>query len=402
MNPFRALFSLVCVGSIGAFGACAGDDFGGSEGGTAGTDDGSAGASGSAGSSAGGSAGSSTGGAGGSAGSATGGAGGSSATGGSGGTGGSTTCNEGQCGDDSYCHSDGTCRQCTDIDEFELGPPEALQGINAAHSIDISWPRLVDGAQMIYIAGGSYFARKLWFTPDFTQSPGAQLPAPLDATETDGGDLVESGPLLTLPLGEGALKDIVLFFDRSTDASVVPGRRIWGAKYDGTKAEFLPPQELPAPFNAANASWDMAVASSAKRAWFMSNRDNVLSPKLYTAPASATASPVATPVSLVTLPNNCPVNEWEIAPWVTLDGSLLFFHAKETGAGCSVGQTTDLFLILLAESGQAAGINAYPLPVSLPNTTDSTPAMTHDMCWLYFSSDREVPKRQRLYRARRI
>jgi hypothetical protein len=146
----------------------------------------------------------------------------------------------------------------------------------------------------------------------------------------------------------------------------------------------------------------MAVAAGAKRAWFMSNRDNALVPKFYTAPASATASPVATPVSLVTLPNNCPVSEWEIAPWVTLDGSLLFFHAKETGTGCSVGQTTDVFVILLADNGQAAGINAYPLPVSLPNTTDSTPAMTHDMCWLYFSSDREVPKRQRLYRARRI
>jgi hypothetical protein len=285
---------------------------------------------------------------------------------------------------------------------MEFGPVEPLAGVNSGQPTDAHWPRPVsEGGEMIYVAGLGYHARKLWFTPDFNQGPGGALPAPLDAMETDGGDLVESGPLLTLPAVDGPLKDFALFFDRSTDAGLVPGRKIWGAKYDGAKQEFLAPQELPPPFNAANGSWDMAVAPGAQRAWFMSNRDNVLDPKLYTASGANGAPPTASAVSLVTLPNNCPVSEWEIAPWVTLDGLLLFFHARETGDACAKGAATDIFVILLAPTGQAAGISAYPLPTNQPNTNDSTPAMSFDMCWLYFSSDREVPKRQRLYRARR-
>lgn len=400
MNPFRAVWCLACVGGLALAAACSGDDFSGSSGGADG-----GGAGGSAGSTSGGSAGSTAGTAGsagsGGTGGSTGGSGGTGATGGAGGSGGSTPCTDGQCADDEYCHSDGSCRKCTDIDEMEFAPPEPLAGVNNVLTVDTQWPRPIESGEMIYVAGAGYHTRKLWFTPDFMQGPGAQLPAPLDAIETDGGDLVESGPLLTLPAAEGPLKDFALFFDRSTDAGLVPGRKLWGAKYDGTKQEFLPPQELPAPFNAVNASWDMAVAPGAQRAWFMSNRDNVLEPKLYTASSATSGPPTAEPVSLVTLPNNCPVSEWELAPWVTLDGLLLFFHARETGSGCVKGQTTDIFVIVLAPSGQAAGISAYPLPLNLPNTNDTTPAMSFDMCSLYFSSDREVPKRQRLYRARR-
>jgi hypothetical protein len=289
-----------------------------------------------------------------------------------------------------------------DLDEMDFGPPEPLAGINDTLPIDALWPRPANtGNEMIYVAGNGYLARKLWFTPDFTQSPGGQLPPPLDATETDGGDLIESGPLLTVPAVDGPLKDFALFFDRGVDASWLPGRRVWGAKYDGVKKEFLTPQELPAPFNAANATWDFALAPGTKRAWFMSNRDALLEPKLYTASTAAGATVTATSVALATLPNNCAVVEAEIGPWVTLDGTLLFFHARETGDGCVKGQATDIFVIVLAPTGQAAGINAYPLPVNLPNTNDQTPAMSFDMCWLYFSSDREVPKRQRLYRSRR-
>ncbi len=374
MIPFRALACLACLGVLGAFAACSGDDFGGSEsGGSAGDDGGGSG--GSAGSAGSGGVPDASAGSGG----ATGGTGG--ATGGSAGTGGGAgapPCQDGQCAADEYCHSDGACRKCIDFDEFEFDAPEPLTAVNAAHSTEtLLTPRTVSTPVELFYVAGSYPNRKIWWTNDATQSAGLALPDPVDAV-ADGGDLGESAPFVTEAATDGPLKGLVLFFDRTNVSSVLSGRRMMGAGYDDTNNVFLTPAYLPAPFNGAtenDSSWEFTLAPQAQRAWFMSNRDNVFAPKLYTAPTGSSGTPVATPVSLTTAPYNCPVEqnlgESELSPWAARDGSFLLFQARETATGCKYGTKSDLFIVALQANGQSAGFSARCSPAYSTHRTSA-------------------------------
>jgi hypothetical protein len=281
-----------------------------------------------------------------------------------------------------------------------------MTNLNAAHTVDVLSARPVEEpTTILYVAGNYYTTRKIWYTDKLDQSPGGPLPAPIDGALPDGGaDLGENAPLVTGPGTDGPLKGLGLFFDRSTTGL---GRRLWGAPIDA-QGNVGTPMELLPPFNAndGSSSWEFAYAPLAQRVWFMSNREGVLYPKLYTTTAGPGAAPPPVAVSLSTAPNNCAVEnnlaESDRAPWVTLDGSLMFFHARETAPGCTYGNKTDMFVVPLKQDGQTAGIHALPLPMNEPNTHDMTPAMSWDMCWLFFASTRNLSDKLRLYRARRI
>jgi hypothetical protein len=387
MNPSKAAVWLACLGLLSA---CSGDDFEGSTSGgaagVAGDDGGVGGVSGSGGAS--GSAG-----AGGLSGS-----GGASGSAGQGGSAGAPACKDGSCKDDEYCHSDGSCRTCLDFDEFDFETPEALSTINAAHSLDLRAPRALDEHKsLLFTVSSLNSLSKLHYSTDYTLDGGQAMLAPFD-----GGDFHERDPMLTYPVESGPLAGMALFFDRTVSDYVLGTRRLWGSIWDPNKKEFLPPTELGPPYNpadAAKSTWSVAVAGQAKRVWFVSNRDGALNPKLYTAPTAPGATAVT--VSLITAPYNCPVKAYELSPWVTANGAVLFFQAPETAAGCVEGPKHDLYMIPLAPNGQALGLSAQPLAVNLPSTHDFSPSVSFDACWLYFASDRDLSPRLQLYRARR-
>ena len=402
MNPYGALGWLAFVCLVGGAVACSGDDFtsSGTSGGSAGADagGGNGGTAGSGGTAGGG--GTATGGSSGASGSAgdggtgaSGGTGGSSGTGGSAGAGGGTTCTDGSCADDEYCHSDGSCKKCGDLSEFEFHAPEALSILNAAHTTDLGAPRFVDyPAELIYTVDLPQNERKIVITQDFTMNAGVALPDPID------GDGAESLPLLSLPPSDGPLKDMALFFDRSKSLQ----RFLYGAIYDGTSMTFTSAPALGAPFNDAAASWSMAFAPAAQRAWWMTTRDGGLNPRLYTANTTVSPAPLAKAVPL-TDHNNCQIEgiyAYDLAPWVSLDGKLLMFSALESFPSCTKGNNVDIYATGLKADGQVTG-NAFPIGVNLQNVTDTAASMSWEMCWIYFASRRNGATKQELYRARR-
>lgn len=372
--------------------ACGGDDFQSDKPGTGG----SAGAGGSGGSQldGGGGAGA-TGGSGGGAGAS----GGSSGQSGAGGSAGGPPCTDTSCGGDEYCHDkSGECRKCTDPDEFEFLDPQPLATINAAHATkDVHAPRILDATApaLIYSVGTNVIDRALWATLDYNASVGAALLPPIDLPGT------EATALPILAPADGPLAGYSLLFDNNPEGTL--DLNLHGAPFDEINDVFKPPVMLPPPFNDQYADWSPAFAPLAQRAWWVSNRANIFAPKLYTASTKNGDPPVASVVPLSTFAPACPVNDGDLGPWATLDGSMLLFHGAEkfAGAGCDSGPNpkSDLYVAGLFPNGSASP--AFPLSVNLQNTEDKWPSLSTDMCTLYFSSQRNGAAKLQLYSARR-
>jgi hypothetical protein len=370
--------------------ACSGDDFTGEPapgGGSSGTDAGESGGAGTGATGNGGASGS--GGSGGSGGGAGGAAGESGAAGSAAGGAGGTGCDQTGCRQGEYCRADGVCRMCSDWSELHFGAPEPLATINAAFPTrDLRAPRDVIPPAMVFVAGANPAARELRYTRNYLSDAGGAIPAPVD-----GADEGESDGLFIAPPGNGLLAGLNLLFDR--DTPWVP-RKLYGA----VVPENDPPvvSELPAPFNSAGSNYSIAYAHEAGRAWWYSNRD--FRSRILTAPTTDSGTPSATALNLTLHPGNCEVNEADLAPWVTPDGKLLLFQARERD-GCSLGTSWDLFAVSLGTDGLPAGA-ASRLDASIGGFSDITPALSRDGCWLLFASNRKTAgARTQLYRAPR-
>lgn len=371
--------------------ACGGDDFESSKGGSGGTATG--GSAGAGGTTSGGTSG--VGGSGALGGTA--GVGGSGALGGTAGAGGKPPCTDESCGNDEYCHDQsGECRKCTDPDEFTFFPPQPITIINAAHADkDLHAPRqLEDGAPaLVYSVGYSVYDRQLWVTENYTQNAGFAFPPPVDIAPT-----AESSGLVILPPSDGPLQSFALLYDHHVESTF--DLDMYGSEYDAIGMLFKDPIKLPAPFNTTSSSdWSPAYSQVSQRLWWVSNRDNALAPKLYTASTAPGPAAVANIVPLTTYSPPCPITDGDLGPWVAPGGYLILFHGQEKFAGCANGSKNDIYIAALDANGGA--LPALPVEVNLQNTQDEWPSMSFDMCTLYFSSQRNGANHTQLYAARR-
>jgi hypothetical protein len=366
-------------------GSAAGMDGGSDSGGTAGTS-GLGGASGNAG----------KGGQSGAGGSASGGQ-SASGGGGEGGAGGEPPCDEATpCPAGRYCDARGVCQLCTDITTLDdpgaarFGVPEPLTLLNdAAGDWNLRSPR-VFGTEGALLYMREFFGGEIWLSGDADNDVGAPLPSPINEP-----NLLEGSPLWLTP-SDGIFESFNFVFNRA--AQMAP-YEFQAAVLEGTGAA-SDLMRLPAPFNPTQplteSSYQMALSHD--RAWWMVNRDLMFAVQFLTAPIDQ-----AGPPSVVPLPysENCDVVEFDLGPWVTPDGTLLFVQATERTPDCATltGDPHDLLIFKLDDAGQPQGRGVPVAGVSHPGTNEIDASLSVDMCSIYFVTS--VMDKLRIMRARR-
>lgn len=306
-------------------------------------------------------------------------------------------CTDGGCDDASYCHSDGKCRPCTDTSELEFDDPEALEAINAAHTEQIRYIRPIPGStNLLYVVGTFVDDRKIHLATD-PRTAGTPLPPPVDQPM-----LGENGALQPNELPPPPVTTPNFFFDRTTGTGAFSPRELWAGTRDGAGI-VSNLARMPQPFNSDvmnTSDWNLAVARDTGRLWWHTNREALLRTDLVTIDSAATTVPPAR-VNVTTDPGNCSAGG-DLTPWVTPNGTGMVLRAPEQFNNCmDSNPTTDLYWLELAENGQPAAI-AQPIEdVTLQNVTDSDPSFSPNLCWLYFSSNRDGASALRAWRARR-
>lgn len=393
-----------CTGSSfsGAAGGASAGAAGSSGGGNGGTGGSGASSSGSAGRAAGGgSSGKSGRGGSGSSGTSNAGESGAAGEAGEGGEGPSEpSCTGGaRCPDGRYCAAEGRCVPCDDLTSLDdpaaarFAEPEPLAVLNDATALHyLRYPRAFgNGTALIYER--EFFGRELWLTGNPETEVGAPLASPVGQPDFHEG----AGLWLGSP-GSGALMSNNFVFNR---APVAGGPAELHAALVEPNGAATASVRLPAPFNAnaptVESSFSMAV--SAKRAWWMVNRDSMLDVRFYTAPLDGSAPP-----SVVTLKDqhDCVLGELDLGAWVTPDGKLLFVNAAERDATCQLlpDDPRDILVFKLDATGQAIGKGTVLPDLHTAGSTEADASLSADTCWLFFTKMQDTG-RLGLMRARR-
>lgn len=322
--------------------------------------------------------------------------------GGDAGAGGREHCSSSEdCGAGQFCGALGSCTSCQDLTSvgdplsIAFGDVEELDKLNDAADLEnLRFPReLHGGAKLTYVR--DFFGGQIWLTGDFTASVGAPLDSPIDAAM-----LFESGDLWFGEKLPNELGRYNFFFQRTAEQDS-NRQALFGAVIDaaGNATEVA---ALPQPFNAAaptlRSSYGLAL--SRDRAVWTVNADGNLDVRLYTVALDGDPTPSTIPL---TLEGGCSTGEFEYTPFLTPDGRLLFFSAKERTADCQPlpENPSDIFVVELDEAGQPRSPAVALAGVNQAASSDMDPALSADRCWLYFASARHESGRLRLYRARR-
>ncbi len=350
--------------------ACGGKEFTTQSGGTGGATSGGSGGMGGS-TSSGGSAGTSSGGQAGSA--------GSSGSSGSGGTMGSCNCEAGQ-----YCRG-GKCRDCGDFSSLEFGAPERLEGPAQNDEGNVRFPRAGEDETSLF-----YSTDHLYYTSDFTSDQGTHVSA-------------MAAPLEEAPLyidSPGSLNFNLLFTRMVGD--VLPTKDILTADWTGTTFMTVKPAVAPLNLDPAD-DYSVALATASARFWWMSTRNGEA--QLLTAVQGDALAVLVEPQ--VQGPNAiaCHAVGDDLTPWVSEQGDLLFFSAQVVDAACNVldNGATDIYVALLDNDGQPvqSGIPLSDVNIGDQESSEVSPSLSADSCWLYFASDGGAGSPMQIYRAPR-
>ena len=312
---------------------------------------------------------------------------------GSGGTS-SAGCN---CPAGSYCRDGSTdCFDCANLSLLRFGPPEKL--VTLSDGTGSRFPRIgATGTDLIYQSSGD----GLRYTSDSSTSAGESVAH----TEPD-----DRAPLLLSSSVASLMSQTVKPFNFVFDRLVQEPRR---ALYFGQWNDGLTSAELaPAPYNTEGTSnFGLAIAAEyapagAARAYWMSDR---LQPEEQVPLALMTAVlTLDTPDERVTLSIGdppCPALPEDLTPWITPDGTTLFFSHTRLDADCSPHPSghKDLYARLMSPTmGQPVNADSAAA-VALSDVNSSAnevdPSFSADFCDLYFASDRDGENA--LYRAHR-
>ncbi|XXX78836.1 hypothetical protein WMF30_08670 [Sorangium sp. So ce134] len=329
------------------------------------------------------------------------GGGGSSATSstssaGGGGEGGCAACKAGE-----FCTASETCVRCDDRSgALSFGTPMAIEVEGSAPAFPRVREEPAEGEgkqRLVYVATfGSEDTQiatavgRPWTGGEAIASPEVNSPQS------------ESGPLL-LPVD--ALSPIdgfpqgSLLFDRVLAGPGSLPVLLVADAFAGTHTETFDA------LNLDGGSHSVAVAYGLRpyRYWFMiKHQDNgEITSRLVTKLAeSAEAQELH-----IVLPGDCPAQGDDLAPWVTPDGSVLFFQAPYSARGdCAQASVLRSFYVRLGENGMpVSGEKAKMLLTSLkPEIAVMTPSLSPDECTLYVASDlNPEDRKQRIYAAAR-
>jgi hypothetical protein len=312
------------------------------------------------------------------------------ATAGSGGTG-SVGCN---CRAGSYCRDGSTdCFDCAKLSLLRFHPPEKL--VPLSDGMGARFPRIgATGTDLIYQASGV----GLRYTTDSSTSAGEGVARTMP---DDRAPLLLSANVDSLP--EATPFNFV--FDR-----LIAGERraLYFGEWD---SGLVSAQPAPEPYNAPGTSnFGLAVAvqpapGGAARAYWMTDRLQQEQLPLALMTALFTLDTQSAAVALKIGDPPCAALPEDLTPWITPDGTSLFFSHTHLDANCAPQGTAhkDLYAALMSpNTGQLANAaEAAAVALSDVNSpaNEVDPSFSADFCDLYFASDRDGESA--LYRAHR-
>jgi hypothetical protein len=286
-----------------------------------------------------------------------------------------------------------------DLSLLEFGDPEPLDAINDTADLEnLRFARVPPGgAGLIYTR--DFFGSHIWITDDASQNEGAPVAEPLAAA-----GLFESNALVLQAPPGPALSGFNFFFQRTVSEQSLQLELLGAKMSNGIVSDV---QRLPAPFNApaSTVPWSYGIAIGKGRVVWTVNTDGVLGSGLRTATLEVNAEAMEL---VVKLPNGCPAQEIEFAPWLTPDGRTLLFTARRRDAQCELvpGDLTSLFAVNLDATGEptstAVELKGLGGADAATGTTFSDGSLSPDGCWLYYSSLNLALPQLRLYRAPRL
>lgn len=317
------------------------------------------------------------------------------ANGGTAGSGGSgpVGCN---CRAGTYCRDGSTdCFDCAKLSQLRFHPPEKL--VTLSDGTGARFPRIgATGTDLIYQSSGV----GLRYTTDSSTSAGESVARTMP---NDRAPLLLSVNVDGLP--EAMVEPFNFVFDR-----LIEGER--RALYLGEwNSGLISAEQAPEPYNAPGTSnFGLAVAvqpapAGAARAYWMTDRlqQEQLPLALMTALFALDAQSAAVTLSIGK--PGCPALPEDLTPWITPDGTTLFFSHPHLDAACQPHAPShkDLYAALMSPStGQpVTAANAAAVPLSDVNSSanEVDPSFSADFCDLYFASDRDGESA--LYRAHR-
>lgn len=279
----------------------------------------------------------------------------------------------GSCGIGDYCNqSQMKCVKCTDVSTFQFGPANKLTALNGNGS-NQRFPRRTTaiGHELVF-RNGPAGATALQFSADYQLLAGGPM------SGTTQPDQIQSGPLdVNVKVGNVTAN----FF---WDSGPVSGNRVlyMGVHSGATVVGATP---LPSPYNGVGSSYSIAIANGSGRVLWMSKTDVSSQAALMTTVVNGSAMTPPAPIKIA-LGNGCARQGDDATPWVTQDGQLLLFRALELGGQCQPnGAANDLYAVSLGKDGTPG--TAAPLSVNHAGWDDTDPALSADLCTLYFASD---------------
>ncbi|WP_437318628.1 hypothetical protein [Sorangium sp. So ce385] len=318
--------------------------------------------------------------------------------GGEGGEGGCAACKAGE-----FCTASETCVRCADrvgVLSFGAPMPIEVEGSKPAFPRVREEPGEGEGAatqRLVYVASfGSSDAQiatatgRPWTAGEVVASAAVNSPQP------------ESGPLL-LPVDalspRAEFPQGSLLFDRLLAGPGNLPLLFVADQLEASQAETFDALNLDA------GSHSVAVAHGVQpyRYWFMNKHQDggESTSRLLT----MLADDVEAQELDIVLPGDCPAQGDDLAPWVTPDGSVLFFQAPYDARGdCAHASVLRSFYVRLGADGlPLSGEKAKMLLANLaPEIAVMTPSLSPDECTLYVASDLDrVDRTQRLYAASR-
>ena len=328
----------------------------------------------------------------------------SSSSAGGGGQGGAPPCEPGGCDPGMYCDADtGACASCMDVTDsgFRFDTPALIDLGSTGTKI---FPRVRSEP------GGGH---RMVFSVD-TGSGDYDIATSVD----DDTGLWGNGVLATgagVNTNDPEFGPILMPTDKTVVAA--PGVQAGALVFDGldqldnrrgyATSDFGSlSRSLVSGINTDGDTRSVAIAHGllgSFRFWYMSRR--VISGGIYVNRMYTKRPPDAETMVPVTLYPGCAVDTTnktqDLAPWVTPDGSYLFFHTHhDEGAACNQAPILRSFYAPLSASGQIEG-EPVELEVMDPGVNVMTPSLSPDRCTLYFASDEDGSGGLQIYEAHR-
>ncbi len=286
-----------------------------------------------------------------------------------------------------YCRG-GSCRDCSDLSSIQFDAPQMFLDHPSA---DLRFPRQGGPAASLFYTVATAQRSELWYSADVL----GQASAPI-------GDAQDPSRLALLYLDNPGSLSFDAVFGEATDAQLVVRSASWDGSTLGNVASLSSPLS-PGGFD----TYSVAVASSTRRAYWMSTRDG--GPSLRTGTFGSGNDDVLD-VTLLARDGTttCPRTGDDATPWVTPSGNLMLLRAPALDSGCLPvdGAATDLYAVALDASTGRPLTPAAPLGdvnQTSDESSESDPSFSRDLCDLVFVSDGGAAEGHdfRLFRAHR-